>query len=86
MHCIEAIVKMNSRRPARHEDWRSRLCSFAASRGGVVLHSAKLRSTAFLADPTEVAKFLRRARPLRAKTARSAAAREKFNRLVESYF
>lgn len=75
MHCLEVIRSINNRASVPNAV-QSRDCSFCQSRTGVVLHSAKLRSTAFLAGPHAV-RFLRSA---------SRASRAKLNRLIESQF
>lgn len=88
MYSLEVIVSTNAKAARRPEDPWSRACSFAASRGGVVIHSARRRSTAFIEDPVEARKFLRQARPLQKKAFRRHDSPEaaKLNQLIESYF
>lgn len=88
MYSLDVIVSTNAKAARKPEDPWSRACSFAASRGGVVLHSALRRSTAFIEDPTEARSFLRRARPLQRKAFRNhrSPAACRLNKLVESYF
>lgn len=52
--------------------------SICKSRGGLVLHSANLRSTAFISDPKEAAAVVKKFSRLKTTKARSA--------LVDSYF
>lgn len=79
MYSIETIKKLNSEAATRAaaETETTRHCSFVRSAQGVVLHSAKLRSTCFL-DGNEAAKFLRMAARHRSGLRRDT--------LIESYF
>jgi hypothetical protein len=57
MHSLPEIIAMNSK-PRRGEDAFSRHCSYSGdTEAGVVLHSAKQRSTAFL-SPDKAKRFL----------------------------
>lgn len=56
----------------------SREPSICQSRGGLVLHSANLRSTVFIADAVEASKVAKAFKKLRTLKGR--------NRLVDSYF
>ena len=79
MYSLEQIKKLNAAAataPAP-ENELSRRCSFVRSSQGIVLHSAKLRSTCFL-DGNEAAKFLRMAARNRTP--------ERRDKLIESYF
>lgn len=79
MYSIEQIKKMNAAAattPAP-ENETTRHCSFVRSSQGIVLHSAKLRSTVFI-DGNEAAKFLRMAARNRTP--------ERRDKLIESYF
>jgi len=79
MYSLEQIKKLNAvaaTAPAP-ENELSRHCSFVRSSQGIVLHSAKLRSTCFL-DGNEAAKFLRMAARNRTP--------ERRDKLIESYF
>lgn len=51
MYCLEVIKSINAR-PAVRAGGDVRESSAVRSRGGVVVHSAALRSTAFVSDPT----------------------------------
>lgn len=77
MHGLQEIIRMNrDYRPV--EDNFSRNCSFSGDAlSGVILHSAKLRNTAFL-PPVKAKRFLARWWSVNSVEAR--------NRLVESYF
>ena len=79
MYSLETIKKLNAEAAVRAaaETETTRHCSFVRSSQGVVLHSAKLRSTAFL-DGNEAARFLRLAARNRTPGRRDA--------LIESYF
>ena len=79
MYSLEQINKLNAAAVAAKpvESETSRHCSFVRSSQGVVLHSAKQRSTAFL-DGNEAAKFLRMAARNRSP--------ERRDKLIESYF
>lgn len=60
------------------EDNHNRHCSWTGSvRDGIVLHSAKLRNTLFLAPP-KAARFMDKIRGMRTDSARDA--------MIESYF
>lgn len=79
MYSLDVIKSMNARAAQRRpvENEITRHCSFCQSSAGVVLHSAKRRSTGFLRGRAASA-FVRRWNRLR-----SAAKRDQ---LVESYF
>jgi hypothetical protein len=81
MFALNEIVKMNRKAAAkalRVEDNHNRACSFSGdAEHGVVLHSAKLRNTVFLA-PKLAVNFLRRWYSVNSQEAR--------NRIVEGYF
>ncbi len=79
MYSIETIKKLNAEAATRAaaETETTRHCSYVKSSQGVVLHSAKLRSTCFL-DGNEAAKFLRLSARNRTPARRDA--------LIESYF
>jgi hypothetical protein len=47
MYCLQVIKSINNR-PAKKSSVDSRDCSFVASRGGIVLHSARARDTVFI--------------------------------------
>jgi len=53
------IIKQNRVKPKPPEDPWSRESSFVQSRQGIVLHSASLRSTAFIPAGPEADEFLR---------------------------
>jgi len=81
MHALSVLERLNAEaetKAAAIETNHNRHCSYCESRNGIVLHSAKLRSTVFLSDPNACRQF---------KTqwfgTNSAEARDK---LVESYF
>ncbi len=76
MHGLSEIIAMNAR-PVRVEDNHNRQCSWTGDKSGIVLHSAKLRNTAFL-PPARAKLFL-----LRIAERSTVAAR---NKLIESYF
>lgn len=79
MYSLETIQKLNAEAAVRAatETETTRHCSYVRSSQGVVLHSAKLRSTCFL-DGNDAAKFLRMAARNRTPDRRDA--------LIESYF
>ena len=77
MYSLEQIKKMNAASITPVETETTRHCSFVRSSQGIVLHSAKLRSTCFL-DGNEAAKFLRMAARNRTP--------ERRDKLIESYF
>lgn len=60
MYCLEVIHSMNRRAASapKHETEWSRHCSYHQTKTGIVLHSAKLRSTAFLSNGPATKKFL----------------------------
>ena len=79
MYPLETIQKMNEQAataPAAETE-TTRHCSFVRSSQGVVLHSAKQRSTVFLSG-NDAAKFLRMAARNRTPLRR--------DKLIESYF
>lgn len=76
MYSLDVIVSLNRKPKKRPEDHLSRVSSFCKSRGGVVIHSASLRSTGFIADAAEAKRFLAKAR--RRKGAQ-------LNKLIDSY-
>jgi homoserine kinase len=75
MYSLDVIRKMNNRAVVPNAV-NKRDCSFVESRTGVVLHSAKLRSTVFLAGPA-ADRFLRTARKSNGPS---------LNRLIEAWF
>lgn len=79
MYSLETIKKLNAEAAVRaaSETETTRHCSYVKSAGGVVLHSAKRRSTLFL-DGLIAARFLRMAARNRTPGRRDA--------LIESYF
>lgn len=79
MYSLEEIKFINAAaaKSTVAENELSRHCSFVRSSQGIVLHSAKLRSTCFL-DGNEAAKFLRMAARNRTP--------ERRDKLIESYF
>jgi len=78
MHGLTEIIAMNNRATEKVEDNHNRHCSWTGSvADGIVLHSAKLRNTVFLA-PAKAAKFVTRLR--KAKTGIER------DHLIESYF
>lgn len=77
MHGLQEIIRMN-RNPVQVEDNHNRHCSFAGDTVvGVVLHSAKLRNTAFL-PPVQAKRFLAKWLGTNSEAVH--------DRLVESYF
>ena len=50
MYALHTITKINAdaAKAPKHETETTRHCSYCASRAGVVLHSARQRSTAFI--------------------------------------
>jgi hypothetical protein len=81
MFALSEIVEMNRRaavKAVKAESNFDRACSYSGNaKGGVVLHSARLRNTVFL-RPKLAANFLRRWNSVNSQEAR--------NRLVEGYF
>lgn len=79
MYSLDTIKKLNAEAATRAaaETETTRHCSYVKSLQGVVLHSAKQRSTCFL-DGNEAARFLRMAARNRTPVRRDA--------LIESYF
>lgn len=79
MYSLETIKKLNAEAATRAaaETETTRHCSFVRSAQGVVLHSAKQRSTLFI-DGLIAARFLRMSARNRMPAAR--------DRLIESYF
>lgn len=79
MHSLQEIIRMNEKAAARVETNFDRHCSFEKdSRGNVILHSAKLRNTAFLPAGRKAEGFL---------TAWwSRNSQEQRDSLVEGYF
>lgn len=75
MYDLAVIRKINNRAIVPNAVAK-RDCSFVEARTGVVLHSAKLRSTAFLSGP-HAHSFLQAARK---------ASRTTLNRLIEAQF
>jgi hypothetical protein len=57
LHVIHQINAKAATAPKAETD-ATRRCSFHASRGGVVLHSARTRSTGFLSAGTKATTFL----------------------------
>lgn len=76
MHSLEVIKSMNNRPAASHETETTRHCSYTKSAQGVVLHSAKQRSTCFLSGKVAEA-FLSDAADRTPK---------QLDRLIESFF
>lgn len=79
MHSLQEIIRMNEKAAARVETNFDRHCSFEKdARGNVILHSARLRNTAFLPAGSAASKFL--------AAWWSRNSQEQRDRLVESYF
>lgn len=79
MYCLAVIQSINApsaKKPAI-EDNSNRHCSYLQSRGGIVLHSASLRSTGFI-GPAASKRFLAEWFGTNSQTKRDA--------IVESYF
>lgn len=76
MYSLEVIIAMNRKPKKQPENHLTRQGSFCKSRGGVVIHSASLRSTGFISDPAEAKRFLAKARRLKGRG---------LNRLIDSY-
>jgi hypothetical protein len=77
LHTIHAINAKAATAPKAETDV-TRHCSFHASRGGVVLHSARTRSTGFLSSGTAATTFLAEWHATNSAVKRDA--------VVESYF
>jgi hypothetical protein len=76
MHSLEVIKSMNNRPVAQHETETTRHCSYTKSAQGVVLHSAKQRSTVFLSG-ADATRFIGWAKNCTVSG---------LDRLIESYF
>jgi len=76
MYSLDVIISMNRKPKKQPENHLTRQGSFCKSRGGVVIHSASLRSTGFIADEGEAKRFLAKARKLKGRA---------LNQLIDSY-
>lgn len=87
MFDLDTIVRMNAKASApQAETETTRHCSFAKSRGGVVLHSAKQRATVFL-DGARATRFLGKfARIDRAFVKGGRGFNSELDSLVEGHF
>lgn len=78
MHSLEVIISLNKRASKPKPTHLNRELSICRSRGGLVLHSANLRSTAFVSDRKEVGVIVRAFAACRSHKSR--------NKLVDRYF
>lgn len=80
MYSLTTLHKINAKAAAKpkHENEWSRHCSFHQSKPGIVLHSAKLRSTAFLEAGPKAKRFL--------VEIQSTNSQVKKDSIIESYF
>jgi len=79
MYALNTIIAINAKAASapKHETETTRHCSYCQSRAGIVLHSAKQRSTAFI-EGAAAKRFLAGWLSTNSATKRDA--------LVESYF
>lgn len=81
MYCLEVIHSINNRKPVKSAvDTRD--CSFVASRGGIVLHSARARDTVFVHPGPRAKRVLARLN----KLASDPAKRQKLNLYIENLY
>lgn len=81
MYCLEVIHSINNRKPVKSAV-AERDCSFVASRGGIVLHSARARDTVFVHPGPRAKRILARLN----KLASDPAKRQKLNLYIEKIY